>query len=90
MKDHPLLGPHLSLTALATVYSFVMTIKTSVVLLVWGNDILMFSEIRATLTKNNSTIFSTVYGELPSEKDLDTSTGFFISGSQSSASKRRP
>ena len=35
-------------------------------------------------------IFSTVYGELPSEKDLDTSTGFFISGSQSSASKRRP
>ena len=26
-------------------------------------------------------IFSTVYGELPSEKDLDTFTGFFISGS---------
>ena len=26
-------------------------------------------------------IFSTVYSELPSEKDLDTFTGFFISGS---------
>lgn len=59
-----------------------MTIKNSVELLVCEKDILIYVfGNKSNPDQQGWFIFSTVYGELPSEKDLGTFTGFFISGS---------
>ena len=76
--------PHLSLTALANGVLVCNDNKK------FGGVIGMGKRYIDVFGNNsNPDIFSTVYGELPSKKDLDSFTGFFHFR-ESSASKRRP